>query len=348
MSQVYWSEWMESVRKDVECTFGILKQRFRILRNPMEFHRATHIDNIMHSCCIIHNMLLVVDGLNVINWETNIDWELEQSEYGITADHDDTSTDDFMEFYVEQNDRSNNNDEYHIGNNEGAAENLDNSNAVAFNPPPAVIHQLNSISHENKRRVLVTHFSHMYSKGLLKWPKGLDKTKKKALPIRKVHQAILRARLVLQNNPNSFFELPKLIVKESNLRTNLDNKKIGFGLFSIGTFKKDEKITDFIGEIITMEEYNMRAIAGKGGYCVSFRSQTMVLDCYQSAKDNVCFASMANSIKNTPLDQRRKLTYNAALRVDEYRKQAYLRGINNILPDTEITYSYQTEYIMEI
>jgi hypothetical protein len=29
--QVFWSEWLESVRKDVECTFGILKIRFRIL-----------------------------------------------------------------------------------------------------------------------------------------------------------------------------------------------------------------------------------------------------------------------------------------------------------------------------
>jgi hypothetical protein len=28
---------MESVRKDVECTFGILKCRFRILRNPIPY-----------------------------------------------------------------------------------------------------------------------------------------------------------------------------------------------------------------------------------------------------------------------------------------------------------------------
>ena len=27
-----WSGWLESMRKDVECTFGILKDRFRILK----------------------------------------------------------------------------------------------------------------------------------------------------------------------------------------------------------------------------------------------------------------------------------------------------------------------------
>jgi hypothetical protein len=32
---VMWAEWLESIRKDVECVFGILKQRFRWLRNKV-------------------------------------------------------------------------------------------------------------------------------------------------------------------------------------------------------------------------------------------------------------------------------------------------------------------------
>jgi hypothetical protein len=31
--EIRWSEWIESMRKDVECTFGILKGRFRILKS---------------------------------------------------------------------------------------------------------------------------------------------------------------------------------------------------------------------------------------------------------------------------------------------------------------------------
>ena len=36
IEEVRWSEFLESVRKDVECFFGILKSRFRILRHGME------------------------------------------------------------------------------------------------------------------------------------------------------------------------------------------------------------------------------------------------------------------------------------------------------------------------
>lgn len=32
---IMWGEWLESIRKDVECVFGALKGRFRILRNKV-------------------------------------------------------------------------------------------------------------------------------------------------------------------------------------------------------------------------------------------------------------------------------------------------------------------------
>ena len=43
---IHWSEWLETIRKDVECTFGILKQRFRILLNRLEFHDRDIIESI--------------------------------------------------------------------------------------------------------------------------------------------------------------------------------------------------------------------------------------------------------------------------------------------------------------
>ncbi len=33
-----WSEWMESVRKDIECTFGMLKSIFRFFDHKIEYH----------------------------------------------------------------------------------------------------------------------------------------------------------------------------------------------------------------------------------------------------------------------------------------------------------------------
>lgn len=76
-----WSRWVESVRKDVECTFGILKGRFRCLKLPIYYQDKVVIDNMFFTCCILHNVLLSLDGLDV-RWEKGINW---QGQYG---DHD--------------------------------------------------------------------------------------------------------------------------------------------------------------------------------------------------------------------------------------------------------------------
>jgi hypothetical protein len=53
---------MEAVRKDVECFFGILKIRFRYIDGKIEITLFEDIDNVMYTCCILHNMLLKHDG----------------------------------------------------------------------------------------------------------------------------------------------------------------------------------------------------------------------------------------------------------------------------------------------
>jgi hypothetical protein len=47
----------------VECTFGILKKRFAILKFPMQYSTRDKLDNFFHVCCIFHSMLLEYDGL---------------------------------------------------------------------------------------------------------------------------------------------------------------------------------------------------------------------------------------------------------------------------------------------
>ena len=66
-----WSETAESVRKDVECSFGILKKRFQFLKNAITWHRKSDIDNAVHSCVILHNMLHEFDGYDV-RWENEL------------------------------------------------------------------------------------------------------------------------------------------------------------------------------------------------------------------------------------------------------------------------------------
>lgn len=68
-----WAEWMESVRKDIECVFGILKKRHRILRLPFQQHTEGRIDAVFRTCCIMHNQLLEIDGRADIG-EYEKDW----------------------------------------------------------------------------------------------------------------------------------------------------------------------------------------------------------------------------------------------------------------------------------
>lgn len=72
---VYWSEWLESVRKDVECCFGTLKNRFQILLKAMEFHEVKFIEKKIHMCCILHNMILTVNGLDIQSWVDEEVWK---------------------------------------------------------------------------------------------------------------------------------------------------------------------------------------------------------------------------------------------------------------------------------
>lgn len=64
---------LESIRKDVECFFGILKIRFRYIDGKIEVHSFEEIDNVMYVCCILHNMLLEHDGFSD-RWRDLDEW----------------------------------------------------------------------------------------------------------------------------------------------------------------------------------------------------------------------------------------------------------------------------------
>jgi len=81
-SEIRWSEWVESLRKDVECTFGILKGRWRILKTGIRIHGVAAVDKIWKTCCALHNWLLEIDGLDE-NWNNGVasDWQGELGEH---------------------------------------------------------------------------------------------------------------------------------------------------------------------------------------------------------------------------------------------------------------------------
>ena len=64
VDEIRWSKWLESMRKDVECMFGILKGRWRILKAGVRIHGVDGVDDAWLTCCALHNWLLDIDGLN--------------------------------------------------------------------------------------------------------------------------------------------------------------------------------------------------------------------------------------------------------------------------------------------
>ncbi len=50
------------MHKDIECTFGILKGRWRILKAGVHLWGVLYTDNVWLTCCTLHNWLLDIDG----------------------------------------------------------------------------------------------------------------------------------------------------------------------------------------------------------------------------------------------------------------------------------------------
>jgi Plant transposon protein len=83
------SEWIESMRKDVECTFGIMKGRFRVLKTGIRIHGVEVTDSIWLTCCALHNLFLEHDGLDT-EWENGTSiWT------GSLGDHDEADVNNY-------------------------------------------------------------------------------------------------------------------------------------------------------------------------------------------------------------------------------------------------------------
>jgi hypothetical protein len=86
---VTWSRWVESVRKDIECTFGIVKGRFRILKLPILLQTEADIGNVFLTCCALHNELLRADA-DTRAWEENVNFG------GVDGEHDAVDQQNFV------------------------------------------------------------------------------------------------------------------------------------------------------------------------------------------------------------------------------------------------------------
>ena len=85
--EIRWSKWVESMRKDVEDTFGILKGRWRVLKAGVRLYGVEATDKVWLTCCALHNWLLDIDGLDEV-WENGVLVSVRSDWLGDLGNHD--------------------------------------------------------------------------------------------------------------------------------------------------------------------------------------------------------------------------------------------------------------------
>jgi hypothetical protein len=155
MQDVFWSEWLESVRKDVECTFGILKQRFRILKNSFQYHSLDTLEDVF----VVHNILITVDD----NWESSV-----QGECGASEDKGIVQGNDVVDF----EDDDNLNEVVLLRNtNLVLTSNVSTLQSEALLSTTTLEYQRMWSQYDLKVQAMVHHFTLCYNQGELRWMK---------------------------------------------------------------------------------------------------------------------------------------------------------------------------------
>jgi hypothetical protein len=268
---------MESVRKDIECCFGIIKARFRFLAGKILYTKPEVISAAMKTCVAFHNMCLVYDNLeiDISKWE-DVDWE------GLDPDVEEEDGDDEDEAEDEAEDEDEDIDDTEYQQMQREYQQIRNPlNENRYHVTEEHI-QLNQ--KEKLKVLLCDHFRWAYKKGEIQWPRNMNPIQKNmvSIPVRRINTELYNALY----SRDSF-----LRVRDSSNRYVVP---IGKGLFSRVAYEKNETIANFNGEVITREEYTRRVRAGLGGYAVHL-NQKLVLDCKTEFMNNRCMASYANS-----------------------------------------------------
>jgi len=315
-----WSEWVESIRKDVECFFGILKQRWRFFKNGIEYHSSGVIDAAFNTCCIINNMILLYNGNDVLDNEEywlKLDTELREEDCIVTG-HSDAQV------------------EYDVINKEKVI--------IDMLSLPRTKHLLrkgkswnshDQEQHPELRKHLMESFRYQYRYlGDLKWPRNMNPTVKHNIPD------------FMQRVDDSVYS--NLYVKPSNYRAlSTDgsyNKNIGNGLYSTMKFNKDDKIGSFVGDKISVEEYHQRSLAGHGGYAIKLNND-YIFDCYNFKESCKCsMANTANGLQEYGIVNTNNKKANNNCKISIVDNVPILKSSTKIKANEELLWPYGNSY----
>jgi len=180
--ETYWSEWLESVRKDVECAIGAIKTRFRFLWFMIFYHDYETIEHAFKTSCIIHNMLLIHDGNDLSQWGLKDKWLIEDINSDSEGEHVEVEDANEEIIDLEENERKEVLSTVHI-------ENLP-------------VRRYRMQDYMSLKHHLIDSFHIQYSFGLLTWPRQLQNTQKKilGLPSNIIDRVKHRTHLQMHNS----------------------------------------------------------------------------------------------------------------------------------------------------
>jgi hypothetical protein len=262
---VRWAEFLESIRKDVECLFGILKNRFRFLWGYNESKSYETIEKAFKTCCILHNMILDFDrGYHeaMKAWE-NVDWS--------TIDPD-VITDDELAEVVQSAMRENTID------------------VLPFLPSPDeptvgedlwIIAPSSKNDHFLLKDLLIASFNYQLRIGQVYWPRRFEAWQKDCHAIQKIQARIAKEVF------NALYSAPSNYVDRQG-------ESLGEGLFSTISFVRGDVIAEFHGDTISYEEYLDLELTGMHRFVVRVK-ENVYLDCRRNRFKGRCKASLANS-----------------------------------------------------
>jgi DDE superfamily endonuclease len=165
------SEWIESFRKDAECTFGILKGRFRVLKTGIRLDGPVAADRVWLTCCALHNFLLEEDGLEEWNGELGMN-EVGDMAYAPFAlsrlNEEDFSSFGSRQHEKEAQSRQQWEEQDQLINEENDEQDNVVPGIIRYNDQGAIV--VNSLGYQDFRNRLVEHFDILYRQCRVRWP----------------------------------------------------------------------------------------------------------------------------------------------------------------------------------
>ncbi len=340
---VLFREWLESVRKDVECFWGNVKGRFRILANPVRMHSLADIEALVHTCVCLHNLIHkhngwdAADELRHGNEDINATRELVGIDL-LTSSDDDESDEALSDVSVDETNVN------RAGDVDAAIQQI---MELYKNPTHVVhIHPQSRTQYPILRKALRDNFFYLYTRGLVVWPTLMRASSRQLAAKTRSAELVRPATTVIRARVPTEFRLVKLPSKlRSSDATGRPTVTIGYGLFTLDRIPPNTKIVNFAaGELVTTATYAQRCRKGRGDYGIWVKEDT-ILDCYEQYKKGACLASAANSPKNcyniatnTHAEANAKLGQplwrNGKVSISLYSKD------RAIAPNTEILYLY--------